>query len=143
MDRPQDITSLERFNRVNEVKTLILQGCSTSQIMEYCVKTFKTEKSINYDYIKEAKQLMIDDFHKTTDFEAFKAEIYSRLEDLYQKSMDIDDFKECRNILKDIREMLGVNAPTKTDLTTNGKEINTAPFKVEIVKPTDESDNSI
>jgi hypothetical protein len=31
----------------------------------------------------------------------------------------------------------------QTDLTTNGKEINTAPFKVEIVKPIDESDNCL
>jgi predicted DNA-binding protein YlxM (UPF0122 family) len=138
MDRPQDITSLERFNRVNEVKTLMLQGCSTSQIAKYCEDKYNLGQTALYDYIKQAKQLMIDDFHKTTDFEAFKAEIYSRLEDLYQKSMDIDDFKECRNILKDIREMLGVNAPTKTDLTTNGKEIQSTPFQVEIVKPIDD-----
>jgi hypothetical protein len=138
MSRPQDITSLERFNRVNEVKTLMLQGCSTSQIIEYCGINFKVEKAVVYNYITEAKQLMIDDFHKTTDFEAFKAEIYSRLEDLYQKSMDIDDFKECRNILKDIREMLGVNAPTKTDLTTNVKEINERPKFVFVDKMKDE-----
>jgi hypothetical protein len=31
----------------------------------------------------------------------------------------------------------------QSDITTNGKEINTAPFKVEIVKPIDESDNSL
>lgn len=138
MDRPQDITSLERFNRVNEVKTLMLQGCTTSQIMEYCGKTFKIEKSAVYDYIKEAKELMVEDFRKTTDFEAFKAEIYNRLEDLYQKNLDIDDYKECRNIIKDIREMLGVNAPIKTDLTTNGKEINERPKFVFVDKNKDE-----
>jgi predicted DNA-binding protein YlxM (UPF0122 family) len=137
MSRPQDITSLERFNRINTVKTLMLQGCSTSQITKYCEETYNLGQTATYDYIKEAKQLMIDDFHKTTDFEAFKAEIYNRLEDLYQKSMDIDDFKECRNILKDIREMLGVNAPTKTDLTTNGKEINERPKFVFVDKNKD------
>ena len=121
--RPQDITSLEREKRVNEVHTLILQGATSSQIIEYCRQNFQVERASSYFYIAEAKKTIIENFEKTFDKDAFKAEIYARLENLYQQNMDVDDFKECRNILKDIRDMLGLNSISKIDLTTNGKEI--------------------
>ena len=115
--RPQDITSLERDKRVAEVHTLILQGASASQIIEYCRKNFNVNQAASYFYIAEAKVILKQNFEKTFDKDGFKAEIYARLEDLYQQNMDVDDFKECRVILKDLREMLGLNEPTKVDLT--------------------------
>jgi hypothetical protein len=122
--RPQDITSLEREKRVNEVHALILQGATSSQIIEYCRQNFQVERASSYFYIAEAKEIIIENFEKTFDKDGFKAEIYARLENLYQQNMDIDDFKECRNILKDLREMLGLNSASKLDLTTNGQSIN-------------------
>lgn len=138
--RPQDITSLERSNRVNEVHTLILQGASTSQIIEYCRNKFKVERAAAYFYIEDAKVLIKENFSKTFDVDGFKAEIYARLENLYQQNMDIDDFKECRNIIKDLREMLGLNEAQRMDLTTKGKEIPSNTIQVEIVKPLDEDE---
>lgn len=138
--RPQDITSLERSQRVNEVHTLILQGASTSQIIEYCRNKFKVERAAAYFYIEDAKVLIKENFSKTFDVDGFKAEIYARLENLYQQNMDIDDFKECRNIIKDLREMLGLNEAQKMDLTTKGKELPSNTIKVEIVKPLDEDE---
>lgn len=138
--RPQDITSLERSQRVNEVHTLILQGATTHQIIEYCRKQFNVEKSTVYFYIEDAKQILKENFQKTFDVEGFKAEIYARLENLYQQNMDIDDFKECRNIIKDLREMLGLNEAQKMDLTTKGKEIPSNTIQVEIVKPINSDD---
>lgn len=131
--RPQDITSLEREKRVNDVHTLILQGATSSQIIEYCRQNFQVERASSYFYIAEAKKTIIENFEKTFDKDAFKAEIYARLENLYQQNMDIDDFKECRNILKDIREMLGLNSASKTDITTNGESLN-KPLTVEEAK---------
>ena len=122
--RPQDISSIERERRISEVHALILQGASSSQIVDYCGQNFKVERSASFMYIAEAKKIIIENFEKTFDKDGFKAEIYARLENLYQQNMDIDDFKECRNILKDLREMLGLNSASKLDLTTNGQSIN-------------------
>jgi hypothetical protein len=121
--RPQDITSKDKELRIDAVLTLMLQGASIQQIKEYCGKNYKVNQSTAYAYMKAAKTILIENFHKTIDLEGFKAEIYGRLENLYQQNMDIDDFKECRNILKDIREMLGLNAAIKADITSNGSSI--------------------
>ena len=40
------------------------------------------------------------------------------------KNYTIEDFRECRNLIESKNKMLGINAPTKTDITTNGKDLN-------------------
>ncbi len=140
--RPQDITSLERDKRVNEVLTLILQGATTHQIKEYCVNNYNLNQSAMYAYIEDAKAILKENFTKTFDVEAFKAEIYGRLENLYQQNMDIDDFKECRNIIKDINLMLGLNAPVRNDITTLGQAINQPLTAEQAKQKADELDNN-
>jgi hypothetical protein len=40
----------------------------------------------------------------------------------------LEDYRECKSVLLAIAGILGVQAPTKTDITTNGKDVNTAPI---------------
>ena len=134
--RPQDISKIEKDKRINAVHTLILQGASNSQIVQYCSKEYKITDRATYNYINEVRAIIREDFLKTDDADVMKSEIFARLENLYQQNMDIDDLKECRNILKDIRDMLGLNAPQKTDITTKGESVNNA-ISVQIIK-TDE-----
>lgn len=115
--RPQDITSAERTRRIQEVHELILSGSSRSQIMQYCATKFKAHQRAIDTYIAESKAIMIENFQKATDIDGFKAEIYNRLEDLYQRNLEIEDFKACQTVLKDIREMIGLNAPAKIEQT--------------------------
>lgn len=139
--RACDITSLERDQRVNEVLTLILQGATTHEIKKYCKTKYDVNKSAVYDYIGDAKDILKENFEKTFDVESFKAEIYNRLENLYRQNMDIDDLKECRNIIKDINLMLGLNAPVKSDLTTLGQSINQPLTHEQAKQKADELDN--
>jgi hypothetical protein len=106
--RPQDITSVERSKRVEAVKQMLLQGFTRSSIIKYCNDNFKV-KEITVDlYISDAKAIIRTDFQALND-DTLVATIYGRLEDLFQKNEDIQDFKEQRNILKDIRDLLGVD----------------------------------
>jgi hypothetical protein len=125
--RPQDITSVEKMKRVNTVKEYLLAGSSRSQIIQFCAKEYKVNDRASDGYIAEAKKIMVDDFHKTTDIDSFKAEIYGRLENLYQLNLEVEDFKACQTILKDIREMMGLNSVARLDVTTDGEKINQTP----------------
>jgi hypothetical protein len=114
--RPQDISSVDKQKRIFDVYTLMLQGANRQQIIQYCSEKYKvTERATDY-YIEDARKLMKENFLKTDDANFMKSEIYARLESLYQQNIEIDDLKECRNILKDIRDMLGLNEATKTNL---------------------------
>ena len=121
--RVQDITSAEKTRRVNSVLTLVLQGASRDVIIQYCAKEFKTNTRASDEYLAKAKQLLIENFAKTKEKELMQAEVFARFENLYQQNIEIDDLRECRNILKDISDLLGLNAATKTDITSKGNEL--------------------
>jgi len=134
--RPQDITSGERVIRVNTVRQLLIQGASRQQIIEYCRETFKVvEKTVDL-YLQDAKDLIKQDFKDNFDKEYFKANLLERLEDLYKQNYDIDDFRQCQSVIKDITAMFGLAEPILIDSTVTNKE-----FKpIEFVKTKDGKD---
>lgn len=135
--RPQDITSAERIIRVQEVYNMILQGATRQQILRYCAGSFNVKERVCDDYLSEAKQLLKENFAKTEDADLMKSEIYARYELLYKQSFDVDDFRECRNILKSITDLLGISQPAKLDITTKGESINSTP-QIVFTKQSDE-----
>lgn len=140
--RPQDITSIEREMRVNAVKQMILQGFTRSSIIRYCRDNYQVKEDATDLYIRDAKAIIREDFNALNDPETLVATIYGRLEDLFQKNEEISDYKEQRAVLKDIRDLLGVDKAKKVDVTTDGEKITPNELKVEIIRP-NESDDSI
>jgi hypothetical protein len=124
--RVQDITSAERLKRVDEVEQLIIQGANRKEIIKFCQGKYKVKENTTDLYIHDAKENIKENFKRMYDKDYFEANLFQRLEDLYKQSYDLEDFKECRVLLKDLRDLLGI-APQKIDVTTNGETINTTP----------------
>lgn len=116
MSRPQDITSIEREMRVNAVKQMILQGFTRSTIIKYCQENYKVEVNTVDIYMMDAKKIIREDFNALNDPETLVATIYGRLEDLFQKNEEVADYKEQRAVIKDIRDLLGIDKAQKVDL---------------------------
>ena len=130
--------SSEFDKRVNTVYLLILQGFQRKQIIQYVSENYKVGERQTDNYLEKAREIIKSNIDNDTSSK--KNEILNQFYDLYQKNYQLEDYRECRNLLSNISNILGIEAPKKTDITTNGKEISNA-LKVEIVKP-DESDNS-
>ena len=131
--------SSEFDKRVNTVYLLILQGFQRKQIIQYVSENYKVGERQTDNYLEKAREIIKSNIDNDTSSK--KNEILNQFYDLYQKNYQLEDYRECRNLLSNISNILGIEAPKKTDITTNGKEISNA-LKVEIVKP-DESDNSL
>jgi nucleoid DNA-binding protein len=111
-------SNIQKIQRVLLVEEMILKGCNKSYIVRFISEKHNiTERQIE-NYISEASEKIKKDFENTFDKENFKAEIFGRFQDLYRKNYTIEDFRECRNLLKDIREMLGLNEPLKSEQKT-------------------------
>lgn len=131
MGRPQDITMIEREMRVNAVKQMILQGYTRSTIIRYCKETYNVKEDATDFYIRDAKKIIKEDFAALNDPETLVSTIYGRLEDLFQKNEEIGDYREQRNILKDIRDLLGVDKVTRKEIDIN---VEAKPTKEQIDK---------
>ena len=72
------------------------------------------------NYIKRVKQTYLN---YETEIETEKGRTLARLDDLYQKLIKVQDYKGALGILREIGDIVGFRAPTKTDLTSKGEKI--------------------
>ena len=126
--------SSEMQKRINLIYSMLLQGLQRKAIIQYCSKNYEISDRQVDEYLAKARQLMSDDLVENMDLK--RSEILAQLNDLYNKSYLLEDYRECRNILAQITSILGVEAIKRTDITSDGKSINNLPtsIKIEIVK---------
>jgi hypothetical protein len=129
--------SSEFDKRVNTVYLLILQGFQRKQIIQYVSENFNVGERQTDNYLEKAREIIKSNIDNDTNSK--KNEILNQFYDLYQKNYQLEEYRECRNVLVSIANILGVEAPKKTDITTNGKELPNTALKVEIVRSIDES----
>ena len=116
-------TIIEGQQRVRLVEEMILKGCGKSYIVQFVSEKYNIGERQVENYLAKAREQIIIDFENTFDVNSFKSEVYGRLQDLYRKNYTIEDFRECRNIVKDLRDMLGLDKPKQTDITSMGEKI--------------------
>lgn len=109
-------TDIEKFQRILIVEEMILKGCNKSYIVRFGSENWNIGERQIEKYLSEATEKIKLDFEVTFNKEVFKSEIFGRFQDLYRKNYTIQDFRECRNILKDLREMIGLNEAQKIDM---------------------------
>lgn len=131
-------TEIERINRVRIVEEMIVKGCGRNYILQFCSENFDVGDRCSDNYIKEAKKRILSDFKKSDDKRDMKAEMMARFQDLYRKNYTIQDFRECRNIISDIRKMFGLDEAEKFEL--NNINPTQTVVQVKIVPPLQDDD---
>jgi hypothetical protein len=108
--------------RAEQVATLLIQGKTKRHIVKFAQEQGwgVGDRSID-NYICKAKDLV--KAYAEKEFEANYTLAEARLNDLYDQCYNAGDFGECRKIQEAINKLHGLDAPTKTDLTTKGQSI--------------------
>ena len=139
-ERPQDITSQEKLNRILSVKEMLSNGFSRSKIIQSCSDLNLTDRAID-NYIADAKEMIKSDFDSFSEKESMVALIWTRLEKIYEEADDLEDLQMKRNVLKDIRDLLGADSASKIDHTTKGEKLPSTPANIVVtVVPPKEHD---
>lgn len=134
--------SSEMDKRVNIVYLMLLQGFQRKQIIQYCADNFQIGERQTDEYLGKAREIIKSNID--CDTSSKKNEILNQFYDLYQKNYALEDYRECRNLLTNISNILGVEAPKKTDITSNGETIKVpTSIQVEIITNENTSDTSI
>ena len=128
--------SSEMEKRVNQIYLLILQGFQRKQIIQFCSENYKIGERQTDEYLFKAREIIKSNIE--TDTSSKKNELLNQYYDLYRKNYEEEDYRECRNILKDIGAIFGVEAMTKIDLTTNGNSITPPQIVFQAPKEEDE-----
>ena len=111
----ENSTDFEKEKRIDVICELLIKGLTRGQMCQYVSK--KTDWNISDRqvdrYIEEAKQ-KIKNSDNDKGFEIQRAK--RRLEKLYIKNEDIEDFKECRAIIDTYAKLFGWNEAEKHDV---------------------------
>lgn len=115
MAKETKANDFEKEQRIDTVCEFLIKGLTTSQMFRYV--SSKTDWGISArqldNYISEAKQ-KIKNSDNDKGFEIQRAK--RRLEKLYIKNEDIEDFKECRAIIDTSAKLFGWNEAEKHDV---------------------------
>ena len=107
-------TDFEKEKRIDVICELLIKGLTRGQMCQYVSK--KTDWNISDRqvdrYVEEAKE-KIKNSDNDKGFEIQRAK--RRLEKLYIKNEEIEDYKECRALIDTSAKLFGWNEPEKTE----------------------------
>jgi hypothetical protein len=114
-------TAVEYQRRVGEVYTLLLAGLGRRDVLQYVASekcTWKASLRQIDNYIADARRQFVE-FARPEREEEFGRAL-QRLDNLYSRALNIQDYKTCIQILKERGDMLGLHAPKKRELSGPG-----------------------
>ncbi len=137
-----NISQIIVYERTREVYNFMMNGSKRSkEIVHYFTKKWTDEgvfepeigdiakRRTIYNYIKRVKQTFLN---FESQIETEKGRTLARLDDLYARSVKIQDYKGALAVLKEVNEIVGLKAPikTETELTSMGEHVNRADERV-------------
>jgi hypothetical protein len=121
-DVREKANNMEADQRREVIFEMMLKGYRKSQIVRFCSENYKIGERQVEKYITQVN----DDFAERSEKrkEVLIGQAIARYNDLYQKSYQIQDYRECRAVQESINKMFGINEPDKIDMTSGGQPIN-------------------
>lgn len=117
-------TNAEIELRVSIIYDMIIKGCSRKEIVQFGSNKWNITNRQVDDYIAKAnndiKEVYGQDYK-----EMIINKQLAQLDDLYNKNYQLNDLRECRNLIESKSKLLGLNAPIKTDITSGGDKMQT------------------
>jgi hypothetical protein len=116
------ITKAELENRVTKVTDLLLKGAKRAQVLQFAGKlNWKVSDSMVDKYIGQATEAIRESAVVDRDYEVALAK--ERYEYLYTQSVSGKDYRGALSVIQSKSKLLGLDAPTRTDITSGGKDL--------------------
>lgn len=112
---------VEKARRIKVVVESLLKGYSVQDVVLTLQEQYGIGQTQAYEYAKEATSVIYRKIEGTLDEKINKH--YQRLEYLYKECVTNGDRRTARMVLKDIAELIGLDAPKRTDITSGGEKV--------------------
>jgi hypothetical protein len=120
-------TEIEIYNRIHIVAEMILKGYNKENIVRFASENWQIGERQTEEYIKRAHEIFVNEARIDQHSEHLGKSIM-QLMDLYKKSYAIQDYAECRRIIKDVADLIGFGAAKKIEQQLKVEDI-TPPIK--------------
>lgn len=115
--------TVQKMKRIQQAVKGLLEGYSTQEMVLTLQEQHGIAESTAYEYTKAATHIIYQKIEGSLDERVNQH--YKRLQLLYQKCLKDGDKRTARMVLKDISELVGLDAPKRTDVTSGGEKLAT------------------
>lgn len=115
----QRADKVQKQKRVEQAVNALLDGERVQVVVNALMEQYDIAEKTAYEYTKEATARINQ---KTSEnIETRISKHRNRLERLYAKAVKQNDVRGAKQILKDLADLDGLDAPKRTDITTGGQ----------------------
>lgn len=113
--------AVQKQKRIQQTVQALLKGYSVQEVVLTLQEQYGIAESTAYEYTKEATNRIHQKIEGTLEEKVNKH--YQRLELLYRRCIEEGDRRTARMVLKDIADLVGLDAPKRTDVTSGGEKL--------------------
>lgn len=113
----------------NEIMELWINGYTRKAIVQYCAENHNISDRQTDNYLAKVYK-EISNNHKEHRVKLVNQSL-RRYNDLYDRNLAVQDYRECRSVQDSIVKLFGIAEPYKIDHTTKGKEIKLPPYMID------------
>jgi organic radical activating enzyme len=107
--------------RIEQAVNALLDGATVQSVVRSFMAEYGISQQQAYKYTKMAQERIHEKIDENIEQKISKH--YKRLERLYKKCLDTGDKRTARMLLKDMADLEGLDAPKRTDITSNGETV--------------------
>lgn len=115
MPARKSLNNAEVAARVTEVYRLIVRGLSRTEIIQKASDDWSVSERMADEYIARARVYLKE--HTERDRDANYSLAVHRLEDLYKRTMKLQDYKTALGVQKELSELQGIYPPKRVENT--------------------------
>lgn len=130
-------TTAEARMRTDIVFKMLVKGASTAEILQFATENWDISERQGAEYIRRANVILARRSQTKHDTELGKA--VERLTMLFQSALKLQDYKTCLAVQRELSTLLGLHAPTRSELTGAGG----GPIKHQVTGLEDLSDDDL
>jgi hypothetical protein len=108
-------TDAETQKRVTAIYSMLLEGSSRAEIIQYGAKEWHVSDRMIDTYLARAREAFIEKEEADRDYQFNKS--LSRYNQLYAKAFAEKDYKMCLQLQQRIDRLFGLEAPAKQELS--------------------------
>jgi len=112
---------VETDTRTREVLQWILNGAPRYEVLRLASEKYNISERQVENYITKAHTLLRESHERGQDHAVSVA--VAQRQSLYALALESGDYRLGLNVLADLAKLVGIYAPTKTDITTKGERL--------------------
>ena len=115
--RGEQLPTATQYEIIDFTIKALISGNHRRDIVKYIKEKYNVSETTSDNYIARAKVKIHEMANENKDVQFALSKSVMRLEDLYKRNLKNENLPECRAVINELNKLIGINAPTKVEVS--------------------------